>query len=70
MGAAAQGFANPEMQPVAEAMRDAAATAADHAAKVKHTLRGIFSFLRNAAIAVTRWVRERCSFRPRRVARR
>jgi len=66
MVAAAQGFADHEMQPVADAMRDAAATAADHAAKVKRTLRAIFSFFSNAAIAITRWVRERCSFRPRR----
>ena len=59
MGAAAQGFADREMQPVADAMRDAAATAADHAAKVKRTVRAIFSFFSNAAIAVLRWVRGR-----------
>jgi len=66
MGAAAQGFANHEMQPVADAMRDAATTAADHAARVKRTLRAIFSFFSNAAIAIARWVRERCSLRSRR----
>ena len=66
MGAAAQGFANHEMQPVADAMRDAATTAADHAARVKRTLRAIFSFFSNAAIAIVRWVGERCSFRSRR----
>ena len=67
MGAAAQGFADQDMQPVADAMRDAARAAADHAAKVKRTLRAVFSFFSHAAFAVARWVRERCSFRPRRV---
>jgi len=66
MRAAAQGFADHEAQPAADAMRDAATAAAAHAAKVKRTLRSIVSFLAHAAIAVTRWVRERCSFRSRR----
>jgi glycine/serine hydroxymethyltransferase len=66
MGATAQGFADHEMQPVADAMRDAATAAADHAAKVKRTVRAIFSFFSNAAIEIARWVRERCSFRSRR----
>ena len=66
MGAAVQGFANHEMHPVADAMRDAATTAADHAAKVRRTLRAIVSFFSNAASAITRWLRERCRFRSRR----
>jgi glycine/serine hydroxymethyltransferase len=66
MGATAQGFADHEMRPVADAMRDAATTAADHADKLKRTVRAIFSFFSNAAIAIARWVRERCSFRSRR----
>ncbi len=66
MGAAAQGFADHEMQAVADAMRDAAAAAAGHAAKFKRTLRAIFSFFSNAASAVTCWLREHCHFRLRR----
>ena len=70
MGTTARTIANVEMQSVADAMRDAATTAADqaadHAAKVKRTLRAIFSFFSNAAIAIVRWVGERCSFRSRR----
>ena len=66
MGAAAQGVADQDIQPVADAMRDAATTAADHAAKVRRTLRAIVSFFSNAASAITRWLRERCRFRSRR----
>jgi hypothetical protein len=54
------------MQPVADAMRDAAAAAADHAAKVKQTLHAIFSFFFVSAIVITRWLREHCHFRLRR----
>lgn len=63
MGAAAQGFADHEMRPVADAMRDAAATAAGHAAKFRRTLRAIFSFFSNAAVAIARWLRGHCHFR-------
>jgi hypothetical protein len=66
MGATAQGFANYEMQPVADALHDAAAAAADHAAKFKRALGAIFSFFSNTAIAVTRWLRGRCRFPLRR----
>jgi len=66
MGTTAQGFADHEMQPVADAMRDAAVAAANHAAKFKRTLRAIFSYFSNAAIAVTRWLRERCRSQLRR----
>jgi len=59
MAGNAQGLADHEMQPVADAMRDAAAAAASHAVKVKRTVRAIFSFLSNAAIAAVRWVRRR-----------
>ncbi|ARN79836.1 hypothetical protein [Methylocystis bryophila] len=59
MGAVAQGFADHETQPVSDAMRDAAAAAADHAARVKRTVRAIFSFFSSAAIAIVRWARGR-----------
>ena len=64
MGATAQGFADHEMQSVADAMRDAAAAASDsaaeHAVKVKQTiteagpraLRGVSRF----AYASSYWV--------------
>lgn len=66
MGATAPVFANHEMQPVADAMRDAAELAADHAAKFKRSLGAIFSFFSNAAITITRWLRGRCRFPLRR----
>ena len=66
MGAIAQDFAGHETQPIVDAVRDAAAAAADHAAKFKRPLRAIFSFLSNAAIAIARWLREHCHFRLRR----
>jgi hypothetical protein len=62
MGATAQGFADHEMPSVTDAVRDAAAAAADHSAKVKRTVRAIFSFFFGAAIKFTRWLRERCHF--------
>ena len=56
MGATAQGSADHaihETRPMADGMRDAAAAAADHAAKVKQPLRAIFSVLVVAAIVIT-----------------
>lgn len=63
MGAIAQGFAGYETPSVADAMRDASSAAASHAAKVKRTLRAVFSFFIGAATAVTRWLRQRCQIR-------
>ncbi len=63
MSAVAQGFADHEIRPVADAMRDAAATAASHAATVKRTVRAILSFFSNAASAAFRWLRGRLPHR-------
>ena len=53
MGTTAPGFADHEMQPVADAMRDAATAAAGHAAKIKQILRANFSFFFVAALVIT-----------------
>jgi hypothetical protein len=66
MGATAQGFANHETRPIAAAMRDASAAAADHTAKLRRPWRAIFSFFSNAAIAMARWLHDHCHFRLRR----
>ena len=59
MAVTALGFADREMQPVADAMRDAAAAGADHAGRVKRAVRAMLSFFSSAAKAVVRWARER-----------
>jgi hypothetical protein len=62
MEATAQCFTDHATPSMADAMRDAAAAAADHSTRVKRTLRAIFSFVFGAAISITRWLRARCHF--------
>ena len=64
MAATALGFADHEMRPVADAMRDAAAAASRHAAKMKRAVRAILSFFSTAASAVVSWARKRLQGRP------
>jgi hypothetical protein len=70
MAATAQGFADHEMRPVADAMRDAAAAARRHAAKMKRAVRAIFSFFSTAASAVVRWARGRLQGRQKSLTNR
>ena len=64
MAATALGFADHEMRPVADAMRDAAAAASRHAANMKRAVRAILSFFSTAASAVVSWARKRLRGRP------